>query len=280
MRLASLLSLVAASGLVIIGCVPSEQPAAPRISGEGYTDTPFIPGTQWRVHDATRPQPPRADASKLKCNEAPAPAGAIVLVGGPDSAGEWEPDATPNAKLKVPVTWEIKDGVMTARTNGIRTKRTFGDITLHVEWRSAAGYDTDPKKKSQGNSNSGIFFMKTYELQVLDCSKTETYADGMTAAIYGQQPPAFNACLPSRTWNSYDIEFTAPRFNADGSVASKTRITVVMNGVKVQDGTEYIGPSSHKKNPPYVKHADKLPLGLQWHGDAVEFRNMWVVEKK
>jgi hypothetical protein len=169
----------------------------------------------------------------------------------------------PSAKLKTPVTWEIKDGVMTARSNGIRTKRAFGDITLHVEWRSAAGYDTDPKKKSQGNSNSGIFFMKTYELQVLDCYKTETYADGMTAAIYGQQPPAFNACLPSRTWNSYDIEFTAPRFNADGSVASKTRITVVMNGVKVQDGTEYIGPSSHKKNPPYVKHADKLPLGLQ-----------------
>jgi hypothetical protein len=102
----------------------------------------------------------------------------------------------------------------------------------------------------------------------------------MTAAIYGQQPPLFNACLPSRTWNSYDIEWTAPRFNADGSVASKARITVVMNGVKVQDGTEYIGPSSHKKNPPYVKHDAKLPLALQWHGDAVEFRNMWVVEKK
>ena len=128
MRLASLLSLVAASGLV---------------AAEGYTDTPFIPGTQWRVHDATRPQPPRADAAKLKCNEAPAPAGAIVLVGGADSAGEWEPDAVPSAKLKTPVTWEIKDGVMTARTNGIRTKRAFGDITLHVEWRSAAGYDTD-----------------------------------------------------------------------------------------------------------------------------------------
>ncbi len=265
MRLASLLSILAASGLV---------------AAEGYTDTPFIPGTQWRVHDSARPQPPRADAAKLKCNEAAAPAGAVVLVGGADAAQEWEADATPNAKNKTPVTWEIKDGVMTARTNGIRTKRSFGDITLHVEWRSAAGYDTDPKKKSQGNSNSGIFFMKTYEIQVLDCSKTETYADGMTAAIYGQQPPAFNACLPSRSWNSYDIEWTAPRFNADGSVASKARITVVMNGVKVQDGTEYIGPSSHKKNPPYAKHADKLPLALQWHGDAVEFRNMWIVEKQ
>ena len=265
MRLASLLTLLAAAGLV---------------AAEGYTDTPLIPGTQWHVHDSARPQPPRADAAKLKCSEAPAPAGAVVLVGGADSANEWEADAVPNAKLKTPVTWEIKDGVMIARSNGIRTKRSFGDITLHVEWRSAAGYDADPKKKSQGNSNSGIFFMKTYELQVLDCSKTETYADGMTAAIYGQQPPAFNACLPSRTWNSYDVEWTAPRFNADGSVASKARITVVMNGVKVQDGTEYIGPSSHKKNPPYVKHDAKLPLGLQWHGDAVEFRNMWVVEKK
>lgn len=264
MRLASLLSLVAASGLA---------------AAEGYTDTPFIPGTQWRVHDATRPQPPRADASKLKCNEAPAPAGAIVLVGGPDSANEWEPDAAPSAKLKVPMTWEIKDGVMTARSNGIRTKRTFGDITLHVEWRSAAGYDTDPKKKSQGNSNSGIFFMKTYELQVLDCSKTETYADGMTAAVYGQHTPLFNACLPSREWNSYDIDFTAPRFKADGSLESPARITVVMNGVKVQDGTEYIGPSTHRKVLPYKAHADRLPIGLQWHGDPVEFRNVWVVEK-
>ncbi len=85
MRLASFLSLVAASGL---------------IAAEGYTDTPFIPGTQWRVHDSARPQPPRAEASKLKCNEAAAPAGAIVLVGGADSANEWEADAAPNAKLQ------------------------------------------------------------------------------------------------------------------------------------------------------------------------------------
>ena len=124
MRLASLLSLLAAAGLV---------------AADGYTDTPLIPGTQWHVHDSTRPQPPRADASKLKCNEALAPAGAVVLVGGAGSADEWEPDAVPNAKLKTPVTWEIKDGVMTARSNYIRTKRSFGDITLHVEWRSDAG---------------------------------------------------------------------------------------------------------------------------------------------
>jgi len=259
MRLASLLSLLAAAGLV---------------AAEGYTDTPLIPGTTWHVHDSARPQPPRADAAKLKCNEAAAPAGAVVLFDGKDVATEWLPDGKNTA------VWLVKDGTMIARSNGIHTKRSFGDITFHTEWRSAEGYDLNPKKKGQGNSNSGIFFMQTYELQVLDCSKTETYADGMTAAIYGQQPPAFNACLPSRSWNSYDIEWTAPRFNADGSVASKARITVVMNGVKVQDAIEYIGPSSHKKNPPYAKHADKLPLALQWHGDAVEFRNMWIVEKK
>lgn len=264
MRLASLLPLFTVAGL---------------LAAEGYTDTPLIPGTTWHVHDSARPQPPRADASKLKCNEAPAPAGAIVLFDGKDADAEWEPDAVPSAKLKTPVTWLVQDGAMIARSNPIRTKRSFGDITLHVEWRSAAGYDTDPKKKSQGNSNSGIFFMKTYELQVLDCYKTETYADGMTAAIYGQLPPLFNACLPSRQWNSYDVEWTAPRFNADGTVKSRARITVVMNGVKVQDNSEYIGPSSHKKNPPYVAHADKLPIALQWHNDPVEYRNIWVVEK-
>ena len=263
MRISSLLSLLAAAGLV---------------AAEGYKDTPLIPGTNWHVHDSERPQPPRADASKLKCNEAPAPARAIVLFDGKDAAAEWEPQG--GSKAKPGTTWLASEGAMIARGNYIRTKRSFGDITLHLEWRSAAGYDTNPGKKGQGNSNSGVFFMGKYELQVLDCSKTETYPDGMTAAIYGQQPPAFNACLPSRQWNSYDVEWTAPRFNADGSVKSKARITVVMNGVKVQDEAEYIGPSSHRRNPPYAAHADKLPLALQWHGDAVEFRNIWVVEKK
>jgi hypothetical protein len=263
MRHSFLLSLLAAASLV---------------AAEGYKDTPLIPGTTWHVHDSERPQPPRADAAKLKCNEAPAPAGAIVLFDGKDAEAEWV--AQGGSKTKPGTTWLASEGSMIARGNYIRTKRAFGDITLHVEWRSAAGYDTNPGKKSQGNSNSGIFFMGKYELQVLDCSKTETYPDGMTAAIYGQQPPLFNACLPSRQWNSYDIEWTAPRFNADGSVKSKARITVVMNGVKVQDDVEYIGPSSHRRNPPYAAHEDKLPLALQWHGDAVEFRNMWVVEKK
>lgn len=249
--------------------------AAASLSAEGYLDTPLIPGTQWHVHDSTRPQPPRADKEKLKCTTTAAPAGAVVLFDGKDAAVEWEADNGAKG-----VTWEVKEGAMVARKNGIHTKKSFGDITLHSEWRSAEGYDKNEKKRGQGNSNSGIFFMRTYELQVLDCAKTETYADGMTAAIYGQQPPLFNACNPSREWNSYDIEWTAPRFDQEGKVVSKARITVVMNGVKVQDNIEYIGPSSHKKNPPYAKHADKLPIGLQFHGDPVEFRNMWVLEKK
>ncbi len=249
--------------------------AAAGLHAEGYLDTPLIPGTQWHVHDSTRPQPPRAEKDKLQCTTTAAPAGAVVLFDGKDAAAEWEADNGAKG-----VTWEVKDGAMVARKNGIHTKKSFGDITLHAEWRSAEGYDKNEKKKGQGNSNSGIFFMRTYELQVLDCAKTETYADGMTAAIYGQLPPLFNACNPSREWNSYDVEWTAPRFDKDGKVVSKARISVVMNGVKVQDNSEYIGPSSHKVNPPYKKHDDKLPLGLQFHGDPVEFRNMWVLEKK
>jgi len=224
MRTPAYLLLLAAAGLV---------------AAEGYTDTPLIPGTQWHVHDSARPQPPRADKDKLKCNLEKAPAGAVELITGADSSANWEPDNGAKGKH-----WPIRDGVMFANGNGIHTKQSF---------------------------------MRTYELQVLDCSKTETYADGMTAAIYGQQPPAFNACNPSREWNSYDIQWTAPTFDEAGKVATKARITVVMNGVKVQDGVEYIGPSSHKKNPPYAKHAAQLPLGLQWHGDVVEFRNMWIL---
>ena len=252
--------------------------AASLVAADGYKDTPLIPGTTWHVHDSDRPQPPRADAAKLKCNEAPAPAGAIVLFDGKDASAEWEPHNV-SAKAKNATTWLVKDGAMIARGNYVRTKRSFGDMTLHLEWRSAEGYDTNPAKKGQMSSNSGVFFMTKYELQVLDCSKSETYADGMTTAIYGQLPPLFNACLPSRQWNSYDVEWTAPRFNADGTVKSKARITVVMNGVKVQDNVEYIGPSSHRRNPPYVAHAEKLPLALQWHNDPVEYRNIWVVEK-
>jgi hypothetical protein len=239
---------------------------------EGYLDTPLIPGTQWHVHDSTRPQPPRAEPSQLKCTTTPAPKGAIELITGTDSSANWEPDNGAKGKH-----WPIKDGVMTATANYIHTKEAFGDIVLHVEWRSAEGYDKNEKKKGQGNSNSGVFFMRTYELQVLDCSKTETYADGMTAALYGQKPPLFNACLPSREWNSYDVEWTAPRFDKDGKVESKAKITVVMNSVKVQDGSEYIGPSSHKVNPPYKAHAAKMPLALQYHGDPVEFRNLWIL---
>ena len=267
MHPASFLSLLVAAGL---------------LAGEGYTDTPMIPGTQWHVHDSARPQPPRAELSQLKCNEAAAPAGAIVLFDGVDVSAEWEPSKATHTKTSTsaPTLWLVKDGAMIAGGNDIRTKRAFGDIRLHAEWRSAEGYESDPKKDGQRSSNSGFFLMSTYELQVLDCWKHETYADGMTAALYGQKPPLFNACLPSRTWNSYDVEWTAPRFKADGTVASRARITVVMNGVTVQDDSEYIGRSSHKVNPPYEKHADKMPLTLQFHRDAVEYRNLWVVEKK
>ena len=122
MRLASYLSLLVAAGLV---------------AAEGYTDTPIIPGTQWHVHDSTRPQPPRAELSKLKCNEAPAPAGAIVLFDGKDAATEWEPDTVTHAKPSkaAPTLWLVKDGAMIARGNGIRTKRAFGDLTLHARQR-------------------------------------------------------------------------------------------------------------------------------------------------
>lgn len=238
------------------------------LGAEGFTDTPILPGTQWRVHDPARPQPPKAEAAKAKCQTTPAPAGATVLFDG-KSVDAWEP-----AGGKKPQVWELKDGTMVARSNDLKSKQGFGSGHYHVEWRIPAGRVV----KGQSGGNSGVFLMGKYEIQVMEGFANTTYADGSAGAVYGQTPPAFNACLPQGEWQSYDITFVAPTFNADGSVATKARVTVVHNGVTVQDGTEILGPTVWRKLPAYATHADKLPLHLQFHGDPIEFRNIWVRE--
>jgi hypothetical protein len=173
-----------------------------------------------------------------------------------------------------PVRWRVVDGAMevVAGTGGIQTREGFGDVQLHVEWMSplpARGTDQD-------RGNSGVFFMGMYEVQVLDSWENVTYADGQAAALYGQYPPLVNASRKPGEWQSYDIVFRRPRFDASGKVTSPARVTVLHNGVLVQDNVELTGPTGHYKRPPYERHADKLPISLQDHGHPVRFRNFWV----
>ena len=173
-----------------------------------------------------------------------------------------------------PAKWKVEGGYLevVAKTGAIRTRQEFGDCQLHVEWASPAMV----VGVSQERGNSGVFLMDIYEVQVLDCYNNKTYADGSTASLYGQYPPLVNACRKPGEWQTYDIIFHRPRFDAAGKTVSPARFTVLHNGVLVQDNVELTGPTAHKARPPYKAHADKLPLSLQDHGNPVRFRNIWL----
>lgn len=220
-------------------------------------------------HDRNRPAPrvvaPGAPVS------APAPADAIVLFDGKDLS-QWRSQKDKGA----PAPWKVADGAfqVVKGSGGIETARGFGDCQLHIEWAApspAVGTDQD-------RGNSGVFFMNTYELQVLDSYQSATYPDGQAGALYGQFPPLVNAVRPPGEWNAYDVVFRAPRFGPDGTLVKPARVTALLNGVLVQDAQELLGPTSHKVRTPYKAHADKLPLSLQDHDHPVRFRNVWIRE--
>ena len=128
----------------------------------------------------------------------------------------------------------------------------------------------------QDRGNSGVFLMGRYEIQLLDSYQNRTYPDGQAAAVYGQHPPLVNASRPPGQWQTYDIVFRRPRFDASGAVVSPARVTLLHNGIVVQDAVALTGPVAHGAWPPYERHADRLPLSLQDHGHRVQFRNVWV----
>jgi hypothetical protein len=238
----------------------------------GYDDTPVLPGSNWKVHDGTRPQPrvitPGTCSTQDKTGEPPSDA--IVLFDGTDTS-QWI------GRDGGEVQWNVEDGVMeVTRTGDIQTKEHFGDCQLHIEWAAPA----EVKGESQGRGNSGVFLMGRYEIQVLDGYDNLTYADGITAAIYGQYPPLVNACRKPGQWQTYDIFFVAPRFDGE-KLVSPAYITVVHNGVLVHHHQEAMGPTGHRivasyKNP----HPPVGPLKLQDHGDPVRYRNIWIRQLK
>ncbi len=242
----------------------------------GYTDTPFLPGDRWRVHDGTRPQPRVVDPGTASSQEAPGrpPSDAVVLFDGKDLS-HWR------AGNGEPTGWTIEDGAMVVPPAGtpnggtIYSREEFGDCQLHVEFAAPS----PPRGEDQGRGNSGVFFFGRYEVQVLDSYENQTYPDGQAAAIYGQYPPLVNASRKPGEWQTYDILFTAPRFEA-GKLVRPAYATVLHNGVAVHHHVELMGPMSHRQLPKYTPHEARGPISFQDHGDPVRFRNVWVRELK
>jgi hypothetical protein len=222
---------------------------------------------QWPQHSMDRPRPPVVKPGAFE--SAPPPSDAIVLFDG-KSLAKWQSSDSTHGAAK----WKVADGYMEIApgTGGIETRDAFGDCQLHVEWRAP----TPAKGEGQERGNSGVFLMGTYEVQVLDSYNNITYADGQAAAVYGQYPPLVNASRPPGEWQSYDIVWHRPHFDAQGRLASAARITVFFNGLLAQDNVILTGPTAHQHRPPYHAHPDALPLGLQDHGNPVRYRNIWI----
>jgi hypothetical protein len=231
-------------------------------------DLPQQPWSKFKVHDMQRPAPPVVTPGTPSTAEQPgkAPSDAIVLFDGKDlskwqSPGGGEP------------TWPVEEGAMlSSGGKPIQTKDKFGDIQLHVEWAEP----TPPKGDSQGRGNSGVFLNGMFEIQVLDNYDNPTYPDGQCGGIYGQYPPQVNACLPPGQWQTYDIIFTHPRLK-NGKVVEPAYVTVIQNGVLLQNHQRIEGPTGHRI---VAKYSDNLPdhgpLELQFHGNPVRYRNIWV----
>ncbi len=208
-----------------------------------------------------------------KTNSA-APSDAIVLFDGKDMS-KW------NRVNGGPAVCSIaKDGSFSIEkgSGNIATKQSFGNCQLHVEWHSPATV----VGSGQTRGNSGIFFMGRYELQVLDGYNNPTYVNGQTGSIYKQYIPLVNASKKPGEWQTYDIIFTAPQFDADGKLQSPARITVLHNGVLIQNNVSIKGGTQWIGLPEYKAHGAKEPLVLQDHGKdgglAASYRNIWIRE--
>lgn len=274
LRLLPLLLLTLAGHVLAADSKPA-APAAEKPSPIGYSDTPVIPGTKWKVHDIDRPRPEAVAPGK---EPGAPPADAVVIFDGKssDALQAQEKDAKGKATGKlVPCPWKIEDGVMLISGGDCWTKQEFGSCQLHLEWMSAP----ETKGNSQKKGNAGVFFMDRYESQMLDCDNNPTYADGMTGGVYGQTPPLVNAVRPAGQWQVYDIVFTAPKLE-NGKVVEPAYITTFVNGICVQNHTKIMGPTKHKNITDYNsgEFPEKAPIRIQDHKNEppVRIRNIWI----
>jgi len=206
------------------------------------------------------------------------PSDAVVLFDG-SGLGEWI-----NVRDRAPAGWSVGDGILTVDKGigDIETRRSFGDYQLHLEWRVPEHITGE----GQARGNSGLFLAwdaerrAGYELQILDGYGNETYVNGMVGSLYKQSIPRVNAARPPGAWQTYDVVWTAPRFAQDGSLAAPARVTVLYNGVLVQNDVALEGETRFTGLPRYVAHGD-APIMLQAHGDPsppISFRNIWIRE--
>lgn len=216
------------------------------------------------------------------------PSDAIILFDG-SNLSQWE--AAPDSKVLVEgkdmskfqssagekkANWTIDDGVFTVNKEAgdIQTKKTFRDFQLHIEWRIPEGIHG----KGQLRGNSGIFLQGLYEIQILDSYDNETYVNGQAGSIYKQTPPRVNAMRKPGEWNTYDIIYTAPTFKEDGTYRTYPYVTILHNGVLVQNHTRISGATTFRGMPEVIPHAEG-PIRLQAHGDdskPISFRNIWI----
>ncbi len=201
-------------------------------------------------------------------NYGEAPSDAVIIFDGKDLSKFTDLNGA-DAK------WDVKDGAFTvSKASGdIKTKQTFGDMQLHIEWRTP----TEIVGEGQGRGNSGIFLQERYELQVLDSYESPTYSNGQASSIYKQGIPLVNACRKPGEWQTYDVVYTAPRFTENGRVITQGAVTVFHNGVVTLNNYQIIGPTEYKGFPVYQPHG-KASLKLQNHGNPVSYRNIWIRE--
>ena len=241
---------------------------------DGFRDTPMVPGSRWHLHDPDRPQPRVVTPGAAFSQNAPAPSDAEVLFDGKDLS-KWQ-----NAQGQ-DAPWTVKDGYMeTAGRQGIRTRGKWADFQLHAEFATPL----PARGTGQGRGNSGVLINGMYEVQVLDSYRAKTYPDGQAAAIYGQSPPLVNACKPPGEWQTYDIIFESPRWNDQGELVKKAVITVLHNGVVVQNHYELAGITDGitsevpwKTLSKYSRpHPPEVFIELQYHNNPLRYRNIWI----
>jgi hypothetical protein len=226
------------------------------------------PAPRWRQHDIHRPRPPVIEPAAAPPAAKPPRAGIVLFDGS--SLDAWK------GSDGGPARWKVRDGYFETfpGTGPIETKARFGDLQLHVEWAAP----DPPTGSGQDRGNSGIFLMNQFEIQVLDSYKADTYADGQAGAIYGQYPPAFNASRPPGHWQTFDVAFRRPRFDASGKLLEPARVTVFQNGILVQNNEEPFGPTSWLKWLPYSDVGERGTISLQDHDHPVRYRNIWLLE--
>lgn len=239
----------------------------------------------WRATEQWEPVPPKVSSGR---HMAP-PSDATILFDG-NNLDAWHTPkhdygvrmdhvksiikAKVNHPEHTPPQWDIKDGALVVKpgAGALETKQSFGDIQLHIEFLAPV----DVGKEGQGYSNSGVFFMGLYEIQILNSYENETYPNGQAGAVYKQHIPLVNASRPPGEWQYYDIVFNAPRFSEKGELEQPAYMTVFHNGVLIQNHVELKGPAIYIGDPYYTPHPKKMPLLLQDHGNRVRYRNIWV----